>query len=196
MKPWITLLAAAAVFASCSKEKSEEQSSQARQSTVAAFRQAQEGVYVSDWEQYNDWTKTDEGNLSRFAIVRKSPEIDASVLNGGIVLGYSRIALADPAYAPFNYPKMMPFYFLPEAERPNPQQYYFSDQSTNGNITVVYQGPYTKEEMPVMGGGASLRGMRFQFVAMTKAFLDSHGLTANTIRNYYTYDQVMTLVNP
>ena len=201
MKQWITLAVATAIFASCTKQDLQQETLQQEkahqaQAQTAALRQAQGGAYISDWEQYSIWSKTDEGNMSKFIMMRKTPEINSGVTNGGLVLSYSKVATTDPVYARFTSPNMMPFYFLPEAERPRPETFYFTDASSDGNLTITYQVPFTKNDLPAMGGGASLGAMQFQYVVLTKAFLDANNLSAETVRNYYTYDQVMNLLNP
>ena len=201
MKQWITLTAAMAIFASCTKQDLQQETLQqekAHQAQVqtTALRQAQQGAYISEWEQYNTWSKTDEGNRSRFTVVRRTPEINSDVTNGGLVISYAKIVTTDPAYAHFNSPNMIPFHFLPQAERPYPGASYLTDASTDGNLTMVYQVPFTKNDMPPMGGGASLQAMQFQHVVLTKAFLNANNLSAATVRNYYTYEQVINLVNP
>ena len=196
MKQWITLAVATALFTSCTKQDLQQEKAHQAQAQTAALRQAQEGAYISEWEQYTIWSKTDEGDKSKFTMRRRTPEINSGVTNGGLVLSYARIATTNPDYARFNSPNMMPFYFLPEAERPRPETYYFSNANSEGNILITYQVPFTKHDLPPMGGGASLQAMQFQYVVLTKAFLDANNLSAGTVQNYYTYDQVMNLVNP
>ena len=196
MKQWITLIASAAIICSCSKENLREESLQTNDSAPStALRSVQQGTFVSDWQQYTDWTKTDEGNVSVFTLIRKTPEVTSSVINGGLALTYAKVTTTDPLYSSFNQPKMLPFFYLPEAEKPYQQTFYFTDAVSNGNITIAYRVPFTKEMMPPMAGGASLQGLQFQHVVMTKEFLDNQGLSADQVRNYYTYDQVMNLVS-
>lgn len=197
MKQCITLLLAAAIISSCSKQDLQEENlPQQNFLPTIAFRAGQEGSFVSGWEQYSDWTKTEQGNISVFTLNRKTPEVNASVVNGGLVLTYAKVATSDPLYISFTSPKMVPFYYLPESERPQPQMFYFTDAATDGNIALMYRVPFTKQSLPAMAGGASLQAMQFQYVVLTKAFLESRGLTAGMVRNNYTYDQVMALVNP
>ena len=197
MKQWITLVAAAAIFASCTKENLKEESIEqsAGRAKASALRVAQDGAFVSDWEQYANWERTDEGDFSTFSINRKTPEVTSGVTNGGLVLSYGKFSSNEAAYAPFSNPKMMPFYFMPEAERPRANTHYFAHSSSNADISVAYRVPATKEELPAMGGGASLPAMKFQYVVMDKNFLSRHGLDAETVRNTYTYEQVMALLN-
>lgn len=197
MKQWITLMAATAIFTACSKQDLQDETMQQNiANQPSAMRSAQQGAYVSAWEQYSDWIKTDEGTTSKFVLMRKTPEINAGVTNGGLVLSYAKVATNAPDYAPFTTPNMLPFYYLPASERPYPQTHYFSDVSSEGNIAISYRIPFTKQGTPAIGGGASLQSFQFQHVVLTKAFLDSRGLDAQTVRNYYTYNQVMNLVNP
>jgi len=196
MKKWITLLAVSAMVTACSKQELSNNTLQDESQRSSAMRSSQEGAYVSEWEQYNDWSKTNEGDKSRFSVVRKTPEINAGITNGGLVLTYAKVAVTDPRYASFANPTLMPFYYLPDAERPYPYTYYFSDAVSEGNVIITYSVPFTKEAMPLMGGGASLQSFQFQYVVLTGAFLDSRGLDPQTVRNYYTYDQVMNLVGP
>lgn len=196
MKQWITLLAATAILCSCSKEALQEDSLQQNNTTAtAALRSGQAGTFVSGWEQYNDWTKSDQGSVSVFTLSRRTAEITSNVTNGGLVLSYAKISSSDPLYSSFNQPKMLPFYYLPESERPFPQTFYFTDVATDGNITIAYRVPFTKAMMPTLGGGASLQGVQFQYVIFTKEFLDSQGLTAAAVRSNYTYDQVISLAS-
>ena len=196
MKQWITLIAFTAIVCSCSKEDLQEENLQQDNAVAtAAMRSGQQGTFVSGWEQYNNWIKTDVGDISFFTMTRSTPEVTSSVTNGGLVLSYAKISSTDPTYSSFAQPKMLPFYFLPEAERVSQQVYYFSDEALNGKITISYRVAHTSQTMPTMPEGASLQGAQFQFVVLTKEFLDSRGLSANTVRNYYTYDQVMNLVS-
>jgi len=130
-----------------------------------------------------------------FTVQRKSDEVTTSVTNGGLVLTYAKLATNNPLYTSFNNPKMLPFYFLPESERPLPQTFYFTTSVSNGVITIDYRVPYTKESLPAMAGNASLQAIQFQHIILPVEFLQSRGLNANTVRNNYTYEQVLNLLN-
>lgn len=197
MKQWITLLAATALFASCSKQDLQEESMQQENAArSSATRTSAEGAYVSGWEQTSQWQKSDQGDMSIFTIQRKTPEINSSVLDGGLVLTYGKANTTDPRYAHLQEPKLMPFYFLPESERVTGYYYHFSEEVSSGNINVVFRMPFTKDSNPQIGGGVRLNDVQYQHVVLTRTFLESRGLTASTVRNYYTYNQVMDLVNP
>jgi hypothetical protein len=196
MKQCITLLTAAAIFISCSKQDLQEESlQQDKELASAAMRSTQAGTFVSGWETYSNWTKSDQGDVTVFTLQRKSEAVASNVTNGGLVLTYAKVATSDPLYAPFNNPKMLPFYFLPESERPRPQTFYFTNSVSDGNITILYRAPYTKQNMPVLGGGATLQNMQFQHIVLSSEYLQSRGLSANTVRNNYTYEQVMNMLN-
>ena len=196
MKQWITLFMAAAIFISCSKQDLEEESlHQNKELSPVAMRTAQDGAYVSGWEQYSNWERSEQGDVTVYTLQRKTGEVTSNVINGGLVLTYAKVSTSDPLYNSLNSPKMLPFYFLPESERPKPQTFYFTDALSNGNITIAYRVPFTKQSLPTMGGGASLQNMQFQYVVLTGAYLQSRGLTAATVRNNYTYTQVMNLIN-
>jgi len=196
MKQWITLLAATAIFTSCSKQDLQEESShQTKEVAAAAMRSGQQGAYVSGWEQYNNWEKSDQGNVTVYTLQRKTGEVTTNVINGGLVLTYAKVTTSDALYTSFNSPKMLPFYFLPESERPRPQTFYVSDAVSNGAITVTYRVPFSKDHLPVMAGGASLQKIQFQYVVLSSEFLQSRGLTASQVRNNYTYDQVLNMIN-
>lgn len=197
MKQWITLLAATALFASCSKQDLQEESVQ-QDSAVrsSATRNSVEGAYVSGWEQNTQWQKSDQSGMSIFTLQRKTPEINSSVLDGGLVLTYGKANTNDPRYAHLREPQMMPFFFLPESERVNGYYYHFSEEVSNGSINIIFRMPFTKEMNPQIGGGVTLNDVQYQHVVLTRSFLESRGLTASTVRNYYTYNQVMDLVNP
>jgi hypothetical protein len=196
MKQWITLLAATAIFSSCTKQdlQQEEENLQLEiEVTSAAMRSAQDGAFVSEWQQYHQWVKSDKGDMSSFAMTRKTPEVNSAVKDGGLVLSYAKAESQEPAYARFKNPTLIPFYFLPETVRPYPYHFYFSDAISEGKITVTYQMALTKEDMPHIGGGVYLSDMKFQFVVMTRQFLEAHAIDAQTIRDSYTYEQVMNL---
>lgn len=195
MKKWVTLLAATALIASCSKQDLQQETANQTSLRTVTMRGTQGGAYVSEWETNGDWVKTDISNNSRFTWTRKVPEISSDVLNGGVVLTYSKFASSDPAYARFANPTALPYYYLPEAERPLPQTYYFSQDVSSGEISISYTVPYTKEAMPKMNGGASLSALRFQTIALPKSFLDARNVTAAMVLNYYSYEQVMSLIN-
>lgn len=196
MKQWITLATATVIFTSCTKQNLQEENLlQEKQTSGSALRVSKTGAYVSNWEQFSEWQKADEGSISMFIVKRKTPEVTSDVTNGGLVLSYAKTATSNPNYILFTSPVQMPFYFLPESERPYPYHYHFSDGSSEGLITIVYRTPLTKATLPAMGGGASLPAMQFQFVVITRAFLEANGLTAEAVRNNYTYEQVMNLVN-
>ena len=196
MKQCITLLTAAAIFVSCSKQDLQEESLQTdKESASVALRSSKAENYVSGLETYSNWTKSDQGNVTVYTLQRKSDEVTTDVTNGGLVLTYAKVATTDPLYAPFNNPKMLPFYFLPESERPLPQTFYFTNSVSNGIITISYRVPYTKQTMPAMGGGASLQTIQFQHIVLPADFLQSRGVSATTVRNNYTYQQVLNLIN-
>lgn len=199
MKQWITLIAVAASFASCTKENLKEDSMEATEQTAtiksSGMRVVQNGAYVSDWEQYGSWNRTDEGDFSTFGIHRKTPEVTSGVMNGGLVMSYAKYTSDAAEYAPFANATSMPFYYLPEAERPIAHNNYFSGANAEGDISIAYSVRTTKQEMPEMGGGASLPAMKFQYVVMDKTFLTNHGLDAQTVQNNYSYEQVMQLLN-
>lgn len=202
MKQWITLLAATALFTACSKQSLQDELQQENlslqketSSATIAMRSTQSGAYVSGWEQFNNWMKSDDGTASVFTSTVKTSEV-AAVANGGLVLGYAKTSSTDPLYQHLTKPTMMPFYYLPESERPLPQTYYFSEVISGENIVLRYRMPFTKAETPTLQDGNSLQSLQFQHVVLTKEFLDSRGLAADAVRNYYTYEQVMTLVNP
>lgn len=195
MKQWVTLLAATALFASCSKQNLEQENDNQENLRTTAMRSTQGGAYVSEWETSGSWIKTDAGNTSRFTWSRKTPEIGTDVLNGGLALTYAKLAPSDPSYAHLTKPTMLPFYFLPESERPIPKTFYFSQEVSNGTVSITYTVPFTKDALPRMNGGASLGSLQFQTIVLPKSFLDSLSLTAETVQLYYTYDQVMNLIN-
>ncbi|RYZ28549.1 MAG: hypothetical protein EOO10_09150 [Chitinophagaceae bacterium] len=195
MKQWITLLTATAIFVSCSKQNLKEDLQQDKEPASVAGPSTTTGNYITAWENYSNWAKSDQGNVTVFTVQRKSDEVTSSVTNGGLVLTYAKLATTNPLYASFNNPKMLPFYFLPESERPLPQTFYFTSSVSNGVITITYRVPYTKENSPMMAGGASLQKIQFQHIILPTEFLQSRGLSASTIRNNYTYDQVMNLLN-
>jgi hypothetical protein len=195
MKQWITLLTAAAMFASCSKQDLQQENVQQNEISSAAMNAAQPTNYVSGWEKYSNWERSEQGDVVVFTTLRKSAEVSPEVMNGGLVLTYAKVVTSDPLYSPFNNPKMLPFYFLPESERPLPKTFYFMNTVSNGNIAIAYRVPYTKQTMPLLGGGASLQNMQFQQVVITGEYLKSKGLDAEKVRNYYSYEQVMNLVN-
>lgn len=196
MKQWITLLAATAVFTACSKQDlREDQLQQENTARSTSLRSTQEGAYVSGWEQFTNWVKTSDGSVSVFTTTRKATEVSAAA-GGGLVLGYAKVNTTNPLYLHLTKPTMLPFYYLPEAERPHPETYYFSEVVNGENIVLSYRSPFTKADMPTLPGGASLQDLQFQHVVLTKKFLDDRGLTAHTVQYYYTYDQVMALVNP
>lgn len=195
MKQWITLLTATAIFVSCSKENLNEDLQREKEPPSVAIPSSSTGNYMTDWETYGNWAKSDQGNVTVFTVQRKSDEVTSSVTNGGLVLTYAKLATTNPLYVSFNNPKMLPFYFLPESERPLPQTFYFTSSVSNGLITISYRVPYTKESSPAMAGDASLQNMQFQHIILPVEFLQSRGLNANTVRNNYTYNQVMNLLN-
>lgn len=195
MKQWITLIAATAIFTSCSKQDMQEDLMQTKASIQSSTRATSNGAYISNWEQYTNWTKVDDKDVSRFTMKRKTPEITSEVTDGGLVISYGKVSTSDPRYASFTSPKMVPYYYLPEAERPIGNTNYFSDETSLGNVAVTYSVPATKDDMPTMGGGIGLSDYQFQYVVMTKMFLQSHGLSAEQVRNYYTYDQVINLAS-
>lgn len=195
MKQWITLVLATAVFTSCSKESLQEEDAQTdKEVASAAMRLSEAGSYVSGWENYSTWERSEQGDVTIFTYQRKTAET-AVATNNGLVLTYAKVASADPLYSSFNSPKMLPFYFLPEGERPRPQTYYFTTVVVDGNISLIYRAPFTKQAMPTLGGGASLQNVQFQHVVLSSEFLQSKGLTASTVRNNYTYQQVMNLID-
>lgn len=196
MKQWITLLAVSALFTACSKQDLREEPLQSESTTNATIlRSTQDGAYVSGWEQYSDWVKTTDGDASVFTKTIKSPEA-AAAGNGGLVLGFARVTTSSPQYQHLTQPTRLPFYYLPESERPRPEMYYFSEIVSGENVLLRYRAPFTKADMPTLPGGASLQNIQFQHVVFTASFLQSRGLSANTVQNYYTYDQVMALANP
>ncbi|HUC79300.1 MAG TPA: hypothetical protein VMR70_00235 [Flavisolibacter sp.] len=202
MKQWITLLAATALFTACSKQSLQDELQQENlslqketSSATLAMRSTQSGAYVSGWEQFNNWIKTDDGTASVFTSTVKTPEV-AAAANGGLVLGYAKSGSTDQLYQHLTTPTMLPFYYVPASGRPLPGNYYFSEVIAGENIVLQYRMPFTKAEIPTLLDGNSLQSLQFQHVVLTKEFLDSRGLTADAVRKYYTYDQVMTLVNP
>ena len=195
MKQWITLLIAAALFASCSKQDLQEDLQQNEVSPAAMNTATQPGSYVSGWEKYSNWERSEQGDVVVFTTLRKSAEVSTDVMNGGLVLTYAKVATSDPIYSSFNNPKMLPFYFLPEAERPLPKTFYFLTAVTNGNIAIMYRLPFSKQSILSLPAGVSLQNMQFQHVILSGEFLQSRGLDAEKIRNNYTYEQVMNLVN-
>jgi len=194
MKQWITLLAVAAFLTACSKQNLKENNTTNANIDQTASATTQDGAFVSAWEQSTNWTKTNEGSVSRFKLSRQTPEVGRGALNGGVVMTYAKYANATGSYADFVNPTLMPFYFLPPAERPNTHMNYFSDATAEGNVSVEYAVPLTEGSLPLMGNGATLKDMQFQYVVMTKKFLDSRGLDAQTVKNNYSYKQVMALV--
>lgn len=197
MKQWIALLAVSALLAACSKQDLQEENLQQENTArTTGMRSVKDGAYVSEWEQYNVWTKSGDEQKSTFSMTRKSSEVNEGVLNGGLVLGYARVTTNDPAYLHLSRAAMLPFYYLPLSERPYPHMYYFSETASDENIVITYQVPFTKAAMPTLPGGASLQNIQFQHVVFTRAFLESRGLNAQTVQYNYTYDQVMSLVNP
>jgi hypothetical protein len=196
MKQWITLFAATAFFTACSKQDlQEDQLNHENKSASTVLRSSQDGAYISGWESYNQWAKTDDGVVSVFTINRKTSEVGTAA-GGGLVLGYAKINTSNPLYLHLSKPTMLPFYYLPQAEKPHPGMYYFSEIVSGENIVLQYRMPFTKAETATLPGGASLQDLQFQHVVLSKAFLDSRGLSAGTVQNYYTYDQVIALVNP
>ena len=195
MKQCITLVLAAVIFASCTKENLKEDNLQSdKEPAPSAMRSADAGSYVSGWEKYSNWQRSDQGDVTIFTYPRKATEASLAA-NNGLVLTYAKASSSDPLYASFNSPKMLPFYFLPEAERPKPQTYYFTYTVSDGSINIVYRVPFTKQNKPALGGGASLQNIQFQHVILSGEFLQRKGLNASTVRNNYTYEQVMNLLD-
>jgi hypothetical protein len=194
MKQWITLVAATALFSACTKQDLRESNTSIANTSTSPTVTTQDGAFVSAWEQCGNWVKTTEGNASKFKLSRQTPEVSRAVVNGGVVMTYAKYANAVGSYADFVNPTLLPFYFLPPAERPNTHMNYFSDASTEGNVAVEYAVPLTAETLPLMGSGATLKDMQFQYIALTKKFLESRGLDAQTVKNNYSYKQVMALV--
>ncbi|HEX8315598.1 MAG TPA: hypothetical protein VF609_11420 [Flavisolibacter sp.] len=196
MKQWITLLAASAVFTACTKQDLQQEDLQNENTArTTVMRSTQDGAYISDWEQYNTWTKGGDEKITTFSMMRKTSEINAGVTNGGLVLGYAKVVTSDPLYMHLSKPNMLPFYYLPESERPYPNTYYFSEEALDGNIIITYRMPFTKANTATLPGGASLENIQFQHVVLSKAFLESRGLDLQTVQDNYSYDQVMALLN-
>ncbi|MGZ5190086.1 MAG: hypothetical protein ACXWCZ_03645, partial [Flavisolibacter sp.] len=86
-----------------------------------------------------------------------------------------------------------PFYFLPPGERPM-NAFYWYDMNTPGMTTVAYQIRNSKEEMPAMGGGVTLPDFQFRYFVISKAYLDSKGVDAKTVKYHYTYQQLLALL--
>jgi hypothetical protein len=197
MKQWITLLAAPALLVACTKQNLQEETiPEQKADRTSVMRSAVDGAFVSDWEQYSAWTKSNETNATIFSMTRKTPEITSGVTNGGLVLGYAKLNTNNSLYYHLSKPTMLPFYYLPQAEKPYPETYYFSETSNDGNVVIRYRMPFTKADAATLPGGANLQDIQFQHVVLTAQFLQSRGLNPQTVQNNFTYEQVMALVNP
>src|ERR1043165_4185515 len=157
MKPCVTLLAFAALLSACTKQDILQQQDMTNDAgSKNSSTVSQNGAYATAWEQYNDWTKKDENGFSIYSFSRKASELTPSVVEGGLVITYAKVATTDANYQQFTNPGAMPFYFLPPGERPNPGAFYFSDNAAPGMMTVSYAVPSGKSNTPAMGGGVSL----------------------------------------
>jgi hypothetical protein len=149
------------------------------------------GFYVSGWEQYASWNHTDSAGFQIMHTTRETPALTNEVIETGVVLTYSKISLTDPDYMMFKKPVMLPFYFLPPAERPIPNTYYWYDINTPGKIKVSYSALSKNEQLPA---GAALNQFQFRYFVIAPAFLKAHGLTASQVKHHYTYQQLIGLL--
>ena len=196
MKQCVTLFIVTALLFSCAKQDLQQEEDNLNSASAKKNNPGlQNGAYASDWEQYNNWTKKDEDGYSTYSVTKKVSELTPSIVEGGLVLTYAKVATSDAGYQQFTKPGLVPFYYLPPSERPAAGVYYFSDNTSTEQMTVSYRTQSSKAELPAMGGGVALKDFKFQYVVFTREFLDSRGLDKNTIRNYYTYEQVMNLMN-
>ena len=149
--------------------------------------------YASGWEKVPTWKYSDSAGYRTYYFHRETPQLTTDAINNGVVVTYSKVNATDPEYQIFTRPIMLPFYFMPPGERPM-NAFYWYDMNTAGLTKVGYQIKNTKDEMPEMGGGVSLPDFQFRYFVISKAFLDNKGLDAKTVKYYYTYQQLVSLL--
>lgn len=194
MKQWITLLAATAIFASCSKQDMQEESLQQNNSLQSmASRSSQEGTFVSEWEQYNDWTKRDSADVSIFYRERSLSDHSSQIANGGLVITAAKASKAAPEYEGYQNPSLLDFYVISSNFRSERGFYLLYDHVTPQKVTVSFNLPYRADSSPQISNHLSLHDFQFQYIVLTAQFLADNDLNEQTVRGY-TYQQLMSLL--
>jgi hypothetical protein len=189
MKYWVTILCSSAMFfTACNKE--DIRNGDDEQVTAKA---AVTGFYASGWEKFSSWNHTDSANFRVYSAERPTSELTTDVIASGVVVTYSKTATSDPRYMMFSKPIMLPFYFLPAGEKPI-NSFYWYDTNTAGVIKVSYRVLNYKEDNPPLPGDVTLPDFQFRYFIISKAYLDSKGLDAKTVKYHYTYQQLVNLL--
>ena len=190
MKHWIALICSSAMLiTACNKKDIKDD---ATDEAVKA-RATVNGYYASEWEKVPSWQHTDSANFRVFYTERSTPELTSDVIANGVVMTYSKITTTNPDYMMFSKPIMLPFYFLPAGEKPI-NSFYWYDMSNPGVTKVSYRILNYKEDNPPMPSDISLPDFQFRYFIISKAYLDSKAVDANTVRHHYTYQQLLNLL--
>lgn len=191
MKTWITLLCASAVlFASCTKQDLDTKNDDDEKIQAKA---ADNSFYVSNWEQVKNWKYIDSAGFRVFYSTRETPQLTADVIENGVVVTYSKVNTSDPEYMMFSKPIMLPFYFLPPNERAA-NSFYWYDMDEPGMAKISYRIWNNKQENPSMPGSVALPDFQFRYFVISKAYLDSKGVDARTVKHFYTYQQLINFL--
>jgi hypothetical protein len=192
MKKWCILLGSLSILLfSCTKNDLISENSDDH-NTIRP-QASDNSVYVSGWEKIPTWKYSDSAGYRIYYFNRETPQLTSEAINNGVVLTYSKVSTPDPEYQIFTKPIMLPFYFLPPHERPI-NAFYWYDMNTPGITKVAYQIRSSKQDMPEMGGGVSLPEFQFRYFIISKAYLDSKGVDAKTVRHHYTYQQLLSFL--
>ena len=192
MKKWCTLSAIVTIlFTACSKNDVVSENSD-DQKTIRA-QASDNSFYASGWEKITTWKYSDSAGNRTYYFHRETQQLTSDAIANGVVVTYSKVNTSDPEYQIFTRPIMLPFYFLPPGERPM-NAFYWYDMNTPGLTKVGYQIKITKVDMPQMGGNVTLPDFQFRYFVISKAFLDKKGVDAKTVKYYYTYQKLLTLL--
>ncbi|MER3471067.1 MAG: hypothetical protein C4330_06970 [Chitinophagaceae bacterium] len=110
------------------------------------------------------------------------------MINNGVVITYAKLNTTNPNYLMFNKPVSLPFYFLPPWERVA-NTFYWYDSNTPGSLKIAYRTGSKAEKLT--GEEANLQ---FRYFVITKEFLTAHDLDAATVKQNYTYQQIINLI--
>jgi hypothetical protein len=196
MKQWITLLTAAAIFTSCSKQNLQEESLQQQNIELqsAAFRSGETGTYVSEWEQYSDWQKRDSSDVSIFYRERALPQYSSQVANGGLVLTFAKAGKAVPNYEQYQTPQSLDFHIIAANFRTREGVYFLYDKPAAEKLTIACNLPLTSGNTPLINSELSLNDFQFQYMVLSAGFLAQNELNEQNIRGL-SYNQLMNLMS-
>ena len=145
-------------------------------------------TYLSDWETVSHWDSYKENNLHLYFFNRKTPQLNASVINGDAVVifakGYDFEGFSKSAEQPLG----LPFYLMSTTEKLTDSNAWVSE-NREGNIKVALSMSKDLESSFLKNNNK----IQFRYFVLSSDFLRQNNLTPQSLRSL-SYSKLVQLL--